>query len=191
MKCDDFEVMLAEALGGELSDADRPLFERHLAGCAVCRSDYESGLATVARLRGLPAADAERALVDAARMAEEAAGSPGSFAHQVALTPDPSPKGRGGVGPRPIPMPRKRWGFAGLRYAASVVIAFSAGYAVNGLGGTKGAGEGSMQPAMFESPAKEQLASATFGAAYAETYQRQPSRSELSRCLTAVFGKQN
>ena len=98
MKCDDFELMLADALGGELSEADRPAFEGHLAECAACRRDYESALATVSRLRNLPAADAEHAT--------PAAG--GGHARAKGM-------------PQVIAMPRRHWSASALRYAASII----------------------------------------------------------------------
>ena len=40
--CKQFEQLLADALGDELSDADRALFDAHLTDCGACRSEYQS-----------------------------------------------------------------------------------------------------------------------------------------------------
>jgi hypothetical protein len=88
-------------------------------------------------------------------------------------------------------MPRRRWGLSALRYAASIILAFAAGYAANGFRPDKDAAETPLRPPVVGNVEDVQLADASFGAAFAETYQRRPNRSELSRCLTAMFGKQN
>ena len=51
MDCQAFEMMMAEALGDELSPEDRPAFEAHLASCDRCRREYESACATVDRTK--------------------------------------------------------------------------------------------------------------------------------------------
>ncbi len=45
---------MADALGGELAEADRPLFEGHLAMCATCRDEYRSLVGAVDQMRSLP-----------------------------------------------------------------------------------------------------------------------------------------
>mgnify|MGYP001570971063 FL=1 len=55
MKCDDFEMLMADALGAELAEADQSAFEGHLVVCAKCRDEYRRGLATLGAMRSLPA----------------------------------------------------------------------------------------------------------------------------------------
>ena len=86
-------------------------------------------------------------------------------------------------------MPSPRRSFALLRYAASVVIAFTAGYLANGMRADQNAAQTPVRPPIIGSTADVQLADASFGAAFAETYQRRPNSSELSRCLTTIFRK--
>ena len=93
--------------------------------------------------------------------------------------------------PQVIAMPRRHWSASALRYAASIIIAFAAGYAANGLRADRDAADSPLRPPIVGSVEDVQLADASFGAAFAETYQRRPNRSELSRCLTAMFGRQN
>ena len=52
--CEDFEMLTADALGNELSEADRPAFEAHLAQCEKCRREYETASRTVSMMRALP-----------------------------------------------------------------------------------------------------------------------------------------
>jgi anti-sigma factor RsiW len=155
MNCNDFELLLADALGGELTESDRPAFERHMAECASCRADYQSTSATVSRLRALSAAEPASARVSKVGTAREAS-----------------------------------WGSSVLRYAASIVIAFAAGYGANGLA-HRHEQTAVTPPATTIQINGTQLASASFGAALAETYQRRPGRSDLSRCLSAMFSKQD
>ena len=54
MNCEDFEMLMADALGDELSPDDRPAFEAHLATCESCRRDFDSLSGTITTLRGLP-----------------------------------------------------------------------------------------------------------------------------------------
>ena len=54
MNCQDFETLLADALGDELGSADRVAFDNHLKQCAQCRRDYESATKTIGAMRSLP-----------------------------------------------------------------------------------------------------------------------------------------
>ena len=54
MNCEDVEMLLADALGDELADADRAAFEAHLAECERCRREYETTRAAVQSMRALP-----------------------------------------------------------------------------------------------------------------------------------------
>ena len=54
MNCENFQTLLADALGGELSDADRPNFEAHIASCSQCRREYESMSGALHSLQSLP-----------------------------------------------------------------------------------------------------------------------------------------
>ena len=54
MNCEEFQMLLADTLGGELPDAQRPAFEAHIAECSQCRREYESMRETVCSLLSLP-----------------------------------------------------------------------------------------------------------------------------------------
>ncbi len=54
MKCEDVEMLMADALGDELSSDDRSVFEFHLAECDRCRQEYETALRAVDTMRLLP-----------------------------------------------------------------------------------------------------------------------------------------
>ncbi len=40
MKCDEVEELLPSYVGGDLSEEDELLVDRHLAGCALCRESF-------------------------------------------------------------------------------------------------------------------------------------------------------
>ena len=106
MKCAEFENLLPDALGDELSDGDRFQFEAHAAACAKCGREYESLRATVMDSRSLPAPSRIRVERIGERLIIAQAGA----------------RWRG---------PEHAWSGALLRYAASVLIAFVAGYAAH------------------------------------------------------------
>lgn len=61
--CKAFELLLADAIGGELRDADRRAFDEHRANCPTCDAEYRSMAETVSTLHdrlGAPAESADR-----------------------------------------------------------------------------------------------------------------------------------
>jgi len=95
--CESYEPMMADALGGELSESDRPAFEAHLDACERCRRDYHSAAGLLGELRAHLETPAE-----SNAPITEARGGTRSFKPAVLL-----------------------------RYAAAIVLAFSAGYLWN------------------------------------------------------------
>ena len=106
MNCQDFESLLADAVGGELPAAQRPAFESHAASCHQCRGEFESLRRTLQDARSLTPARHV-------------------FVHRVGDQLVLSEK----------PVASKRteyiWWRAPLRYAAAILIAFVAGYAAH------------------------------------------------------------
>jgi len=155
MKCEDFQMLLADALGGELSDADRPAFQTHLAQCARCRTEYESMSGAVRSLQALP----EPRPVSVRRVGD-----------RLILSESP---------PRTL-----AWFSHGLlRYAAGLLIAFTAGYTLRaGLtphDATSGAGVVRVADAGSK---RDSLQVAIAGA-----HLRNPARSDLAKCLMAMY----
>ena len=103
MNCEDFQLLLADTLGGELSDAQRPGFEAHIAQCSQCRREYESMRETVCSLLSLPEPQPVRVRRVGGRLilGESPRGAMAAFSHGY------------------------------LRYAAGLLIAFTAGYALH------------------------------------------------------------
>lgn len=182
MTCEDFEMLMADALGGELSPTDRPLFEAHLAECEDCRLEYESASKTVSTMRELPGP----ARVDIRREGDR-------------LVIDKVPAG----------VLRSPWWSSGgvLRYAASILIAFTAGYALhagllltgdtphiqvadeNGQYGIQESGtiDTEIQNAVAADASKPPTASPTnLQRALVNTHARNPHRSDLAKCLIAM-----
>ncbi len=199
MTCEDFEMLMADALGGELSPADRPVFEAHLAECEDCRREYESASKTVSTMRELPGPERLTIRREGDRLVIDKAPA------RVLRSPWWS---RGGV----------------LRYAASILIAFTAGYALHagllltgdtpsiqvaetdGQSGTKEPGttetatiqvadtsreHGTTEPGIVDTGAVDAgtspAASPTnLQRALVNTHARNPSRSGLAKCLIAM-----
>ncbi|GEM_PF-3215661 len=51
MDCRTFESLLADAIGGELGEADRSAFEDHAERCATCGAEYQSLERTLTSVR--------------------------------------------------------------------------------------------------------------------------------------------
>jgi anti-sigma factor RsiW len=175
MNCERFESLLADALGEELSAANRPAFEEHVRACERCRREYESASAALAAMRSLPAPPV--ATVGVAKNGNAQAGF-----------------GRSATKPYVL-----RWS-ALLRYAAAIVIAFGAGYlyraeqplltATPGVGPAATVGSIDVHGVRGAPSNRELLAHASprsFEAALAGAHLQNPSRSDLAKCMIAMF----
>ena len=171
MNHEQFELLMADALGDELSGEDRAAFEAALAAHADWRQEYETAQRTLECLAEL---GAPKRVV--ARREGDA----------LVIEPTTSTtKTRA-----PLPM-RGSW-----RYAAAVLIAFTAGYALHA---TLVLQEGvrpkesivdTTPPGSDDQPdVVAQPTSGTFQAALFKTHARKPSRSTLAKCLIAVAAK--
>ncbi len=159
MNCEGFETLLADAIGEELADTDRAAFEGHLAMCERCREEYRTAIATVRTLRTLPGATRVSSAID---------GDVGA-----AL-----PFASGAVKTRSV----RPWARV-MRYAASVLLAFTAGYGAHGLG----AADRSPSSTVVVDSVGAAAERPTFGAALAVSYLRDRGRSDLARGLIAMF----
>lgn len=157
MSCEDLELLMADALGGELSEADRLVFEDHIAACARCRDEYESARAAVAMMKTLP----------------------GPTHVTVRREGDRLVIGSGSR--RSMP-----WGGGLLRYAAGLLIAFSAGYGLNaGLllyDAVRGSVTVSPRDPAEDGPGSE----GSLEGALIRAHARRPLRSGLAKCLIAM-----
>lgn len=157
MNCEEFELLLADELGGELADSDRAAFETHLASCANCRREHGSLEGAVGRLHSLPAAPSVRV----ERM--------GDRLILTSLVPV--------RGIRPV-----NWSRGLLRYAAGIALAFLAGYLVHGV--TLSSGTGAVLPSLVTSavsPGRD------LQSAVAMQFSKNPGRSDLAKGLLAVY----
>ena len=148
-------MLLADALGGELPDAQRPGFEAHIAECSPCRREYESMRETVCSLLSLPEPQPVRVRRVGGRLilSESSHRTMNSFSSGL------------------------------LRYAAGLMIAFTAGYALRAAltpHGTPPSG-GAVQVA-DAGPRRDTLQLAIAGA-----HLRNPGRSDLAKCLSAMY----
>jgi Putative zinc-finger len=163
MSCDDFEMLMADALGGEMADSDRAQFEGHLAFCATCRGEYQSMVGAVEKMRSLPGSS----LVSEA-VAREAisidVGEGRGHGH-----------GRGnGRG--------SRSGMGALyRYAACILFAFGAGYVLRG----EARSELPVDVPTITETAKP--TGVTLETALVSAHRKKPGGSSLSMAMTAMF----
>jgi len=161
MNCEEIEPLMADAWGDELSPQDLPAFEAHLASCQRCRGEYETGRAAVERMRALP--------------------SP----RKVTLRREGN---RLVIGPPP---PRRAglsfWlSGAAFRYAASVLIAFAAGYTLHaGLMFVESSSETAERTASIEA-AHAGPGSVSLQDALLRVHQRNPGYADLAKCIIAL-----
>lgn len=178
MNCQEFEILMADALGDELSPADRPAFEAHLAQCARCREEYESAGRAVETMRTLPGPRRVNVRREGDRLVIE----------------EPRSAGLGERGTSR----RSRFAFSRFRgvfrYAASVLIAFTAGYAVHaGLMVTDAGRQTLVQVPLTpeeNTAQKPTTPGRDFRSAIVSAATGKPSRSDLAKCLVAMAGVQ-
>ena len=161
MKCEDFEYLLSDALAGELAESDQAAFDAHLAACTACKNEHDSLAAAVGRMRLLPAAP---------RMSIRRVGD------GLLLTPYAARSA-----------PRWEWmRHSGdlLRYAAVILVAFTAGYGVNRFSTTGPVDQGA-SGVLRAPPAAPHR---NLQSAVALQFSRNPARSDLAKGLLAMYG---
>ena len=177
MNCEQFEDLLADALGGELSSVKRAGFDGHVRDCARCRREFESASAAISAMRSLPGPPVEAAAVGRDRLASAAESAPWMNREPNFRLP-------------PI-----------LRYAAVIALAFIAGYVVR-ASMTRAISTRDIHPdslvesrSRVETPESPRITDRfalahpqSFEAAFAGAHLRDPSRSDLAKCMVAMFG---
>ena len=152
MKCEEFEMLMADALGDELTTADSSLFEQHIGQCKNCRAEYESLTRSLQTLHSLPGP---------ARMKVERSGD------RLVISPESgAPSAR-----------LHRFGLATLRYAATILIAFVAGYAWHTESGAP----------LIEPGARGEAIQQRF----VDIHAQKPQRSHFAKCLLAVTNRRH
>jgi len=173
MNCEEFEPLLADALGDELSPTDRVAFEEHVARCDACRGEYESARRTLSELRSLPA-PRRVSTNDIATVLVPGTTLPLRTRKSGTERSTPS---------HPAP---HRSVIRVLRYAASLLIAFTAGYALHA---------GLTLSANFPpSPIASERARSgdgvynvhTLEAAFTRVHLQKPARSDLAKAMIAM-----
>lgn len=155
MNCEDFQMLLADALGGELSETDRPAFEAHVAHCATCRREYDSMSGIIGGLQSLP--DPPNVSVRRAGgrliLSDSSRGTMAALSHGL------------------------------LRYAAGLLIAFTAGYALRASLAPRAVAPGGEVVQVADAGHKR----GSLQVAIAGAHLRNPSRSDLAKCLSAMY----
>ena len=162
MNCQDCEMLMAEALGDELTPEDKIRFEGHLAECERCRRDYESARSTISAMRSLPGPQ---------RVAVHREGD--------RLVIDETPA---------RPPHSRHWSSRGIfRYAASVLISFTAGYGVHSA---RVARELTLPASPFvdTSPGTANASPRrSLQQTLVSAHTRNPRKSDLATCMAAMF----
>lgn len=161
MNCEEFEMMLADALGAELTEEDRPAFEQHLTQCENCRRNYESAQQTITMMQSLSAPRQITVQRDVDRLVIQE--SPAAFSFR-----------------------RRSTMMSLLRYAASVLIAFSAGYGLHAGLMITDAGLTTVK-IMGRHSSDTHLAHKDFQSALVGVHVQKPARSDLAKCMIAMF----
>lgn len=169
MNCEPVDSMMADALGDELSPDDRTLFEAHLAGCDKCRHEYETRLETIKALHSLSGPRRVTIQRRGNRLV-------------IQGLPESQPE-----------MMRVRYRGV-LRYAAGLLIAFTAGYATH-LGvmmGEDGSVRSSISPGADHQGSLEMIVASaekerdTLHSSLVNVHTRRPGRSGLAKGLIAM-----
>jgi len=163
MTCKDIEMLMADALGGELTSQDQAKFAEHVAHCAACRVQYEAGRLTIERMRSLPAAPEAEARP---LMKTRAAVSQGRQSRWI-LTP------------------------ALLRYAAVILLGFTAGYVSKAkYGEHQSTPRVAVVPDHQADPGRATptvQAGGSFESALTNAYRRRPAGSDLAKAMSVLF----
>lgn len=164
MKCEEFELLLADALGDELSENGQVVLDRHLATCPACRCDYESAMRTVDGMRSIPGSKSVRMRREGRRWIVD-------DTHADGVTP-------------PTRSAPRTQGYGVFRWAASILIAFTTGYAFHAGVMMKGAIERfEPTPMMVDVDGSVNVYGALLRA-----HAVKPSRANLAKALM-VLGK--
>lgn len=186
MTCEDFDILMADALGDELSDADRPAFEAHLAECEKCRREYETASRAVVTMRELPGPEritvrreGNRLVIEDKRAAARAAG------FSLRGREPGAPLSRWFGYPRGLKPAARRFGGV-FRYAASILIAFTAGYALHAGLMLTDVGRPVVHVAQPDDVSTEAASVGNLQQALVNAHVRKPARSDLAKCLIAM-----
>ena len=164
MQCEEIEVLLADALGGELAEDDRQVLEAHLAACERCRSEYESSRSAIEDMRQLPGPPN----IDVRREGD-----------RLVIVPAT------GAPSRPV----RRFMPVMLRYAASILIAFLAGYVFRAAMATEGRQPELVHSSDDQKPRTVEPPRPSVMVALAGEHARRRGRSELASCMKVLFGQ--
>lgn len=164
MNCETCEQLFADALGGELSVEQRSAFDAHLAECPACRTAYAGDSAALCAMRSLPMPDSQTARAGHSAVIDE-------------LRVSRASRSRGTVRGR-------SFGSRPARLAASLLIAFTAGYVARWMTAPRGALP--VSPVAVSVPADE-VRAGSVQEALARSFEARRSGSDFARCLAVLF----
>ncbi len=169
MNCEQAEQLMADALGGELSENDRGPFKAHLVGCQRCRADDESSRAALAAMRSLPSPPQLGLRREGDR-----------------LVLSPRVPGAGASA--------RRWASTAARYAAVILLAFMLGYVARAARSPQTPHQRVAQPET-DAPAQQRVDPAasrdTVRLALIGEIACDRSRPEFAKCMSVLFGAES
>lgn len=164
IQCREIEDLLADALGGELTQAGRAEFDAHIATCSACQEEFRRSQEALEIMRSLPGPmDAQVREFGRAWTIDPAQVS-AAMVH-----------GKGG-----------RWRGL-LRYAASILIAFTAGYGMHSGFMLWDSGDTQQTPAVAPHAAPGPTVSDTLESALRAARRRGSGQPRLAMCVSALM----
>lgn len=172
MNCQDIEPLMADALGGELSAEDRVTFDAHLRDCTACREELESNRRTLSMMNQLPGPQRVNVHRDGDRLVIQDESS-------ASRNPESTAPGKSlRAGMRTI---------TAFRYAAGLLIAFTAGYAMHvGVTLTQPITPQPIRIARDGGPDDVAARQVNLRSTVRSIHARQPGRSTLVKALIAI-----
>jgi len=152
---------MADALGEELDPSRRASFSEHLAQCPKCREDYESAVRALTTMRELPGPQHVAVRREGDRLVIQG-----------------QPTARLGL--------RRLFTGGVFRYAASVLIAFAAGYALHAGRMVTDTPHAVVTPVQETSVREAPGPVGSLQGALAYAHSRNPSSSQLAKVLMVV-----
>lgn len=163
MNCNEYQQLIADAVGGEISPADSAALDKHLSTCTTCQAEFANARSVLRTMRSLSAPPS----IAVFRSGE-----------QLIIQPTSAPVSR-----------RLQRANMWLRYAACILFAFIAGYFV--AAGRTSATTPPIVVQKPVIPAKKNTASDSLESAIASVHKQHPNESPLTKCLLAMAGPGN
>ncbi len=164
MNCNECQQLIADAVGGEISPTDSASLNKHLAGCATCRAEFDNARSVLRTMQSLSAPP---------NIAVFRSGQ------QLIIQPTGTSNAR-----------NLRWANTLLRYVACILVAFVAGYFVAARQ-TPNASHTIIVEKPVKPVPNHREKGTSLESAIVSVHKRHPNESPLTKCLLAMAGPGN